>query len=111
MRNGRKTPEEAALDGARTVGTAAVVGAVAAGAFLAAATAGVTMSAPVLTPLAVVGGGLYVWVSGDRIWDALDEGARTAVKARFAATAAAVEWSNAEAAVDDQAPTVSAAAR
>ena len=97
VRNGRKTREEAALDGARTVGTAAVVGAVAAGAFSAAATAGVTMSAPVLMPIAVVGGGLYVWVSGDRIWDAVDEGTRTAVEARFAAAAAAVGWGGSEA--------------
>ena len=101
VRNGRKTPEEAALDGARMVGTAAVVGAVAAGAFSAAATAGVTMSAPVLMPISVVGGGLYVWVSGNRIWDAVDEGTRTAVEARFAAAAAAVGWGDSEAA-DDQ---------
>ena len=101
VRNGRKTPEEAALDGARMVATAAIVGAVAAGAFSAAATAGVTMSAPVLMPIAVIGGGLYVWVSGNRIWDAVDEGTRTAVEARFAAAAAAVGWRDSEAA-DDQ---------
>ena len=92
VRNGRKTPEEAALDGARTVGTAAVVGAVAAGAFSAAVTAGITISAPVVMPVAVVGGGLYVWVSGDRIWNAVHEDTRTAVEARFAAAAAAVGW-------------------
>ncbi|MYH28448.1 MAG: GIY-YIG nuclease family protein [Acidobacteria bacterium] len=96
VRNGRKPPEEAALDGARTVGTTAVVGAVAAGAFSAAATAGITMSAPVVMPVAVVGGGLYLWVSGDRIWDALHEDTRTAVEARFAAAAAAVGWNDSE---------------
>ena len=100
VRNGRKTPEEAALDGARTIGTAAVVGAVAAGALSAAATAGVTMSAPVVMPLAVVGGGLYVWVSGDRIWNAVHEDTRTAVEARFAAAAAAVGWRDSAAADD-----------
>ena len=100
VRNGRKTSEEAALDGARTVGTAAVFGAVAASAFSAAATAGVTISAPVLMPLAVVGGGLYVWMSGDRIWNAVDEGTRTAVEARFAAAATAVGWGNSNAADD-----------
>lgn len=98
VRNGRKTPEEAALDGARTVGTAAAVGAVAAGAFSAAATAGIAMSTPVVMPVAVVGGGLYLWVSGDRIWDALHEDTRTAVETRFAAAAAAVGWSDSEAA-------------
>jgi hypothetical protein len=98
VRNGRKTPEEAAIDGARTVGTAAVVGAVAAGAFSAAATAGVTVSAPFVMPLAVVGGGLYVWVSGDRIWNAVHEDTRTTVEARFAAAAAAVGWGDSEAA-------------
>lgn len=87
VRNGSKTLEQAALDGARTVGTAAVVGAVAAAAFSAAAAAGVPMSAPVLLPVAVVGGGFYVWVSADRIWDALDEDTRAAVEARFAAAA------------------------
>ena len=98
VRNGRKTPEEAAIDGARTVGTAAVVGAVAAGAFSAAATAGVTVSAPFVMPLAVVGAGLYVWVSGDRIWNAVHEDTRTTVEARFAAAAAAVGWGDSEAA-------------
>ena len=97
VRNGRKTPEEAAIDGARTVGTAAVVGAVAAGAF-SAATAGVTISAPFVMPVAVVGGGLYLWVSGDRIWNAVHEDTRTRVEARFAAAAAAVGWGDSEAA-------------
>ena len=98
VRNGRKTPEEAALDSARTVGTAAVVGALAAGAFSAAATAGITMSAPVVMPVAVVTGGLYVWVSGDRIWNAVHEDTRTAVEARFADAAAALGWGDSEAA-------------
>ena len=100
VRNGRKTLKDAAVDGARTVGTAAVVGAVAAGALSAAATAGVTISAPVLMPLAVAGGGLYVWVSGDRIWNAVDEGTRTMVEARFAAAATAVGWEDSEATDD-----------
>ncbi len=94
VRNGRKTPEKAAIDGARTVGTAAVVGAVAAGAF----SAGVTISAPFVMPVAVVGGGLYLWVSGDRIWNAVHEDTRTTVEARFAAAAAAVGWGDSEAA-------------
>ena len=98
VRNGRKTPEEAAIDGARTVGTTAVVGAVAAGALSAAATAGVTISAPFVMPVAVVGGGLYLWVSGDRIWNAVHEDTRTTVEARFAAAAAAVGWGDSEAA-------------
>ena len=54
-----------------------------------------------LMPLAVVGGGLYVWVSGDRIWNAVDEGTRTAVAARFATATTAVGWGNSDA-VNDQ---------
>ena len=100
MRNGRKTLKDAAVDGARTVGTAAVVGAVATGALSAAATAGVTISAPVLMPLAVAGGGFYLWVSGDRIWNAVDEGTRTMVEARFVAAATAVGWGYSEATDD-----------
>ena len=87
VRNSRKTLAEALLGGARTAGTAAVVGAVAAGAFSAAAGVGVPMSAPVLVPVAVAGGGLYVWVSANRIWDAMDDATRTEVEARFAAAA------------------------
>ena len=101
VRNGRKTPEEAVLDGAGTVGVTAFAGAVMAGAFsAAAATAGITVSAPVVVPLAVVFGGGYVLVSGERIWDALGEGTRTAVEARFAAVATAVPWGSSEAAAD-----------
>ena len=111
VRNGRKTPREAILAGAKTVGMVAGVGALAAGAASAAASAGITISAPVVIPAAVVGGGLYAWGAGDRILNALDEDTRRDIEARVAASATAVEEGFAAAveAVEDGLATAAAA--
>ena len=81
--NRRKTVKQAMGDGAQRVGVTALAGGATAGVLTAASTLGFTVGAPVLVPLAVVGGSAYVWVSGDRVWRALDDGTRTVLKARL----------------------------
>ena len=88
--NERKTPAEAMHDAAKAVGVASLAGGATAGALTAASTLGVTAGAPVLVPLAVVGGTAYVWVSGDRIWLALDDETRAAIVAQQAAAQGAI---------------------
>ena len=73
--NGRKTGSEAVRAGAQDVAVTGLFG-LAGGV---AVTAAGTVSAPVLVPIAVLGGGWYIWNSGDRIWNALDEKQKEAV--------------------------------
>ena len=83
--NGRKTVQDAVLDGAQTVGVGALFGGAAMGVLTAASTFGLVVGGPVLVPLAVIGGGgAYVWMSSERIWEALDSGTRTGAEARLA---------------------------
>lgn len=80
--NERKTPREAIHDAAQDVGGSGIVFGLAKGALTAASAAGITVGAPVVVPLAVVGGATYVWVSSERIWKALDEETRAVIKAQ-----------------------------
>ena len=88
--NERKTPETAMRDAVKTVGIVGLAGGATAGALIAASAMGVTAGAPVLVPLAVVGGTAYVWVSGDRIWQALDDRTRAAIVAQQAVVQGAI---------------------
>lgn len=88
--NERKTPEAAMQDAAKAVGVAGLAGGATVGALTAASALGFTVGAPVLVPLAVVGGTAYVWVSSDRIWHALDVDMRAAVVAQQAAVQGAI---------------------
>ena len=72
---------EAARDAALDVGGAGAAGAAVAGGLTVAGALGFTIGTPVLVPLAIVGGTAYVWVSSDRIVQALDDESRAAVQA------------------------------
>ena len=78
--NARKTVGEAARDAALDISGAGAAGASVAGALTAAGALGFTVGTPVLVPLAIVGGTAYVWVSSDRIVQALDDESRAAVE-------------------------------
>ena len=80
--NGRKTVGAALVDGGQEVGVAALIGAAAGGALTA---AGVTLTAPAIAPVAIIGGAGYLWVSGDRIWEALSPAAQARVEAQLTA--------------------------
>ena len=80
--NGRKTLGVALVDGGQEVGAAALIGAAVGGALTA---AGITLTAPVIAPVAVIGGAGYLWMSGDRIWEALSPTAQARVQAQLAA--------------------------
>lgn len=89
--NERTAPDEAVRSGLQSVATTAVLGCAASGVVLAGASlAGVTVGAPILVPLAVIGGVAYVWVSSDRIWNALEEEERRVVLNQLAAVQDAV---------------------
>ena len=79
--NDRKAAGEAARDAALDVGGAGAAGAAVAGGLTVAGALGFTIGTPVLVPLAIVGGTAYVWVSSDRIVQALDDESRAAVQA------------------------------
>ncbi len=81
--NKRKTVKRALGDGAQRVGVTALAGGATAGAVTMASTFGFTVGAPVLVPLAVVGGSAYVWVSSDRVWNALDNETRAVIEAQL----------------------------
>lgn len=81
--NQRKTANQAIEDGAQKVGVTALAGGVTAGALTMASTFGFTVGAPVLVPLAVVGGSAYIWVSSDRVWNALDNETRAVIEAQL----------------------------
>ena len=91
VRNGRTTAAQAVLDGASTLGVFGLAGGAIAGAATVAGASGFTLGAPVVVPLMVVGGTAYLWVSGERIWQALDEETRTAFLERGAAAMGVVE--------------------
>ena len=88
--NERKTPGEAMHDATQAVGVAGPAVGATAGALTAASALGFTAGAPVLVPLAVVGGTAYVWVSGDRIWRALGDETRAVIVAQQAAVQGAI---------------------
>ena len=83
--NERKTPGEAMYDATQAVGATGLAVGATAGTLTAASALGLTAGAPVLVPLAVVGGTAYVWVSGDRIWQALGDETRAVIVAQQAA--------------------------
>ena len=83
VRNQRKAAGEAVRDAALDAAGAGAAGLAGAGALAAVGAAGFTVGAPVLVPLAIVGGTAYVWVSSDRIVQALDEESRAAVEAHL----------------------------
>ena len=83
VRNQRKAAGEADRDAALDAAGAGAAGLAGAGALAALGAAGFTVGAPVLVPLAIVGGTAYVWVSSDRIVQALDEESRAAVEAHL----------------------------
>ena len=89
VQNGRKSTEEALAEGGRNVGTAAAVGATIGAIAAGAATAGVTI--PAAVPISVVAGGAYVWVSGKRIWNAIDDETKGSVTTQINNATAAVE--------------------
>lgn len=82
LANQRKTTQQAVKDATKTVGVSVLVGGTTAGVLTVAGTFGFTLGAPVLIPLAVVAGSAYVWVSSERIWNALDDETRAAVVGR-----------------------------
>ena len=71
-------------DGMKAVGVAGLAGGAAAGALTAACALGFTVGAPVLVPIAVVGGTAYFWVAGKRTWEALGDETRAVVMDRLA---------------------------
>ena len=81
--NQRKAAAEAVRDAALDAAGAGAAGLAVAGVLTAVGAAGFTVGAPVLVPLAIVGGTAYVWVSSDRIVQALDEESRAAVEAHL----------------------------
>ena len=84
--NGRKAPGQAALDAAQSVGiTTALVGSTT-GVVTMASALGVTVGTPVLVGFAVVGGSLYAWNSGERIWQAIGDDTRAAAIEKVAPT-------------------------
>ena len=86
----RKTPGEAMHDATHAVGVAGLSVGATAGALTAASALGFTGGAPVLVPIAVVRGTAYVWVSGERIWQALGDETRAVVMAQQAAVQGAI---------------------
>lgn len=91
VRNGRATSPQAVLDGAVTLGVFGLAGGAVAGAMTVAGASGFTLGAPVVVPLMVVGGTAYVLVSGERIWDALDDEMRAVLRDRATTVMGAVE--------------------
>ena len=78
-----KEVDEAAWDVLQELGAAAVAGGATTGALTVASAYGFTVGAPVVIPLVVIGGTAYVWVSSERVWQALDEETRAAVQAKL----------------------------
>lgn len=75
--NDQKTMEEAMKDAAKSIGIVGLFSVTTVGAFTGLSALGLTMGTPILVPLAVVGGSVYVLVSSKRIWQALDEETRS----------------------------------
>ena len=91
VRNGRTTAGQAVLDGASTLGVFGLAGGAIAGAATMAGAAGFALGTPVVVPLVVAGSTVYVLVSGERIWDALDDETRAALRERGAATVGVIQ--------------------
>ncbi len=83
--NEQKAPGEAVHDAMLTVPGTGLAFGVAKAMLTAASALGLPVGAPVLVPLAVVGGTAYVWVSGERIWQALGDETRAVVMVKLAA--------------------------
>jgi len=83
--DGQKAPGEAVHDAMSTVPATGIAFGVAKVMLTAASALGLPVGAPVLVPLAVVGGTAYVWVSGERIWQALGDETRAVVMVKLTA--------------------------
>ena len=78
--DGAKTTEEAVLDAAKSTAAAGLTGCALTAAAAGAASVGVlSLGAPVLIPIAVAGGTVYVLTTSTRIWDSLSEEEQAAV--------------------------------
>ena len=82
--NQGKEVEVAAWDALQALGVTGAVGAAATGALTLASAYGFTLGAPIIIPVAVIGGSAYVWISGERVWEALDDRTRGEVQAQLA---------------------------
>lgn len=91
VRNGRTTAAQAVLDGASTLGVFGLAGGAIAGAATVAGASGFAFGTPVIVPLVVAGSTVYVLVSGERIWDALDDETRAALREQGAATVGVIQ--------------------
>lgn len=93
---GRATEQQALQDAATTVGIVALTSGGVASVIALTYAQGFVLGAPVLVPLTVAAGSVFVWVSGERIWQALDGKQREVVrKWRTVATGAIQERSRA----------------
>ena len=81
--NHNKPVKNAARDAAKTVGMSGLAGGATAGMLTSASAFGFTLGAPVVIPLAVAGGSVYVVVSAKRIWEAMGDETRGVVQAAF----------------------------
>ena len=80
-----KEVDDAAWDALQEFGAAAVAGGATTGALTVASAYGFTVGAPVVIPLVVIGGTAYVFVSGERVWQALDDETRGELQAQLEA--------------------------
>ena len=80
-----KEVDAAVWDALQQIGAAAVAGGATTGALTVASAYGFTVGAPVVIPLVVIGGTAYVWVSSERVWQALDDESREEVQAQLEA--------------------------
>ena len=80
VQEGIKTTEEAVLDTAKSVAATGLAGCALTAAAAGAASVGVvSLGAPVLIPIALAGGSVYVLTTSTRIWDSLSEEEQAAV--------------------------------
>ncbi len=80
VQEGLKTTEEAVLDTAKSVAATGLAGcAITAAAAVAVSAGFVSLGAPVLIPIALAGGSVYVLTTSTRIWNSLSEEEKAAV--------------------------------
>ena len=91
VRNGHATVPEAVLVGAATVSVFGLAGGAISGAATVAGASGFALGAPVVVPLMVVGGTVYVLVAGGRVWDALPDETRAEFRERGAAVVGVIQ--------------------
>lgn len=72
VKNNRKNLKKAHIDAAKDIGISAGFSGATAAVFTVLSLLGVTLG-PVVIPLTVVGGSVYIWSATDRIWKALDD--------------------------------------